>query len=98
MRDDVLTITTEQHDAAATVYVSGTLSVASAVRLVRVCESLPAHIRSARVDLRGVHASDDGAFTVLEARLRDWRRGRGRLHLTLPAATAPHGAFRTSTR
>ncbi|HSJ63625.1 MAG TPA: hypothetical protein VK922_06910 [Gemmatimonadaceae bacterium] len=98
MRDAGLTITTEQHDAAATVYVSGTLSVASAVRLVRVCESLPSHIRFARLDLRGVHASDDGALTVLETRLRDWRRGRGRLHLTRPATASLPGAFRTSTR
>lgn len=100
MRDEILTISTEQHDRTATIYVAGTLSIASALRLVRVCEGLPALIRVARIDLRSVHALEDGALTVLRTRLRHWRKDAGRIHLALPrdGPLPPTSEFRTSTR
>lgn len=86
MREETLTITIEQHDYTATVYAAGVLSIASALRLVRVCEQLPTAIRVARLDLRALHALENGAMTVLESRLRHWRWRRGRIHLTRPDA------------
>ena len=100
MRDEILTISTEQHDRTATIYVAGTLSIASALRLVRVCDGLPALIRVARIDLRSVHALEDGALTVLRTRLRHWRKNGGRIHLALPRDfhQPPAGDFRASTK
>ena len=87
MHDDILTISTEQHGRTATIYVAGVLSIASALRLVRVCEKLPSVIRTVRLDLRAVHATEDGAITLLDASLRQWRPRRGQLHVTYPPAS-----------
>ena len=84
---DMLTISTEQHDDTATIYVTGVLSIASALRLVRVCETLPGVIRTARLDMRGVHGVEEGALTVLDTHLRHWRPRRGVLQVTYPPAT-----------
>lgn len=84
MRDDFLTITIEQHAKAATVYVAGSLSIASALRVVRTCEQLPTAIRAARLDLRGVHTQEEGALTIIATRLRDWRGHGGRLVVSFP--------------
>lgn len=99
MHDDTLTITTEQHGYAATIYVAGVMTIASALRIVRVCEGLPPSIRLARIDLRAVHAADEGALTVVRTSLRHWRTPRGRIHLGEPGASSAHlTPFRSSTR
>jgi ABC-type transporter Mla MlaB component len=98
MHTDILTISTEQHDHTITIYVGGVLSIASALRLVRVCETLPSVVRTARLDLRAVHEIEDGALTVLDARLRHWRPGGGRLHVSYPTTHGhrPPPPIRTS--
>jgi ABC-type transporter Mla MlaB component len=99
MRDETLTIATEQHGSAATIYVAGEMSIASVIRLVRVCDGLPPPIRFARIDLRAVHTADAAALTLLRTSLRHWRRPRGRIHLGEPGARAePLAPFRASTR
>lgn len=84
MHEDVLNITIERHDRAATIYVAGVSTVASAIRLVRVCESLPSDIRVARLDLGGVRDAEEEALTVLEGGLRSWRSKRGVVRMTAP--------------
>ncbi len=99
MRDWSLTITIEQHDGAATLYVAGDMGISGALRIVSICERLPMSIRMVRLDLRSVHDSEDGAMAVLETRLCHWRRGRGRIHVTPPSDVIPKPApFRTSGR
>jgi hypothetical protein len=99
MRDWSLTITIEQHDGAATLYVAGDMGISGALRIVRICERLPMSIRMVRLDLRAVHHREDGAMTVLETRLCHWRPGRGRIHVTAPSDVIPKPApFRTSGR
>ncbi|MGI8844034.1 MAG: hypothetical protein ACR2HZ_10065 [Gemmatimonadaceae bacterium] len=100
MRDWSLTITIEQHDDSATLYVAGDMGISGALRIVRLCERLPTTIRMVRLDLRAVHDTEDGAMTVLETRLCHWRPGRGRIHVTGPAlGVTPRSApFRISGR
>lgn len=87
MRDDVLTITIEQQPNAATVYVAGALTIASALRVVRTCEQLPSSVRVARLDLRGVHTLEDEALTIVTSRLRNWRPRIARLVVAYPPAS-----------
>jgi ABC-type transporter Mla MlaB component len=98
MHADVLTISIEQHDHTATIYVGGVLSIASALRLVRVCETLPSVIRTTRLDLSAIHDIEDEALTVLDARLRHWRPRPGQLHVTYPTSNGhrPPPPVRTS--
>lgn len=88
MHDETLKISIEQHERAATVYVSGVLRIASALRLVRVCEQLPTAIDTARLDLRAVYHAEEDALTVLASHLRHWRRRRGGIRIVHPAASA----------
>lgn len=88
MHDDTLTISIEQHDRAATLYVSGVLGISSALRLVRVCEQLPRAVETARLDLRAVYHAEADALTVLASHLRHWRRRRGGIRIIHPASSA----------
>ena len=67
----------EAHDAGATLYLSGTLSSASALHVMRLCDRLPTAIRTLRVDLRTATVLDSSALDALGVGLRRWRHARG---------------------
>ena len=72
----------EAHSRAASVYVHGPLSAATAGRISLGCRTLPHDVRAVRVDLRAVTVSDADALTMLEALLIEWsadRRGQSRI-------------------
>jgi hypothetical protein len=68
----------------ATMYVGGELGNRSVSTLLDVCRSLPARIRTLRLDLRAVGAMSADATNAVRLLLRDWREIR-------------HGEFRLST-
>ena len=63
--------------AGATLYLSGTLSSASALHVMRLCDRLPTAIRTLRVDLRTATVLDSSALDALGVGLRRWRHARG---------------------
>jgi hypothetical protein len=62
----------EAHTSAATVYLSGPLSLGLAARAIARCRSLPARVRAVRVDLRSVSVCDVDALLMLESLLIEW--------------------------
>lgn len=79
----------EAHARAATLYVSGPLSVAGALRALRSCDRLPPGVSDLRVDLRGAALPNPTPVQVVAMLLARWRRaGRDRrTRIELPPAT-----------
>jgi len=69
--------TLESHRDAATLYVTGTLSVAGITAAMHEADALPEQVRSLRVDLRGMSTAEPGAFDALAFTSRRWRDMRG---------------------
>ena len=79
----------ESHSRAATLYLSGPLTVAGALCAARLCDGLPTRVNDLRVDLTAVRLDDASPVQALAMRLARWRRlGDGRrTRLDLPPAT-----------
>lgn len=74
----------EQTSEAATVYIAGGLSQRDLPALLALCDSLPATVRTLRLDLRAVGCVSAEATDVIRRLLRHWDSSR-------------HGEFRLST-
>jgi anti-anti-sigma regulatory factor len=74
----------ESHTNAATVYLRGSLSAASALGAVAACHSLPEAVRSLVVDLRGVRLVESDGLATLHHLLRRWRAARDGTIRVLP--------------
>ncbi len=75
---------------SAAVYVSGSLDIESAGTLLEVCRSLPAQIRTLRLDLRSIGAMSACATDAVRLLLCEWRetrRGEFRLSTSHLVAT-----------
>jgi hypothetical protein len=68
----------------ATMYVGGELGAPCVSTLLDVCRTLPARVRTLRLDLRAVGTMSADATNAVRLLLRDWRERR-------------HGEFRLST-
>jgi hypothetical protein len=68
----------------ATLHLAGMVGEDSAHALLELCRALPLHIRTLRLDLRGLGAMSAGALGTTRLLLQDWRDSR-------------HGEFRLST-
>ena len=71
-----LHIAVEAHSCAATLYLSGTLTIAGALRAGTACEELPPRVKTLRVDLRGLIAPAPLTLRALAIALRRWRVSR----------------------
>lgn len=78
----------ESHPSAATLYLSGPLTVAGALCAAHLCDQLPLAVSSLRVDLTSARLTDTSPVQALAMRLARWRRlGDGRqTQLDLPPA------------
>ena len=80
----------ELSGTTATLYVAGSLDLVSAPALVAVCGSLPAHVRTLRLDLRALGSMSADATGAVRLLLRCWhetRRGEYRLTTSYLVAT-----------
>lgn len=68
--------TIEAHSSAATLYMTGAVSVPGLLAAMRRCEELPPSVWLLRVDLSGVSPLDQGTQGVLRHALRRWRDSR----------------------
>lgn len=69
----------ESHPSAATLYLSGPLTVAGALCAARLCDQLPLTVSRLRVDLTSARLTDPSPVQALAMRLARWRRlGDGR--------------------
>jgi len=66
----------EAHLEAAVLHVAGTLTVHGALRALRLCEQLPAAVRTLRVDLRATTYADTSPVQAIAMLLVRWRRAR----------------------
>ena len=85
-----LQYTIEAHHDAATLYVTGTLSVAGVVAAMHACDALPDRVRTLRVDLRSIDGVESAAYDALAFNTRRWRDVRGgvtRVELPRPEAS-----------
>lgn len=80
--------TLEAHPGAATLYVTGPVSVPALLRTLRLCEELPTETLLLRVDLSAAEPLDQGTLRVLWHALRRWREMRG----AVTRVSAPPGA------
>jgi ABC-type transporter Mla MlaB component len=71
-----LVVDLECHGEAATLYLSGVLDPREAMRAVRACERLPAHVRTLRADLRNVVVAVEGSLETFALLLGEWRAVR----------------------
>jgi hypothetical protein len=72
----------ESHARAASVYLSGPLTLALTARAMTVFCGLPMRIRTLRVDLRAITVCDFDAMLMLESLVVEWcheRRGVSRI-------------------
>lgn len=79
----------ESHPRAATLYVTGPLTVATAMCAARLFDSLPAAVANLRVDLTAARMTDATPVQALAMMLARWRRRVGesrRTRLELPPA------------
>lgn len=95
----------EASPCAATLYMSGAVSVPALLGALRHCEALPAGVWVLRVDLTAADALDQGTQRVLWHSLRRWRELRGGItRITAPTGShdtvteALHAPCRTMTR
>lgn len=69
----------------AILYLKGILTMSSAIEAMHVCETLPEHITSLRVDMRRVERGDGRGVDHVGLRLRPWREARrGTTRIDLP--------------
>ena len=88
-----LQYTIEAHHDAATLYVTGTLSVTGVVAAMHACDELPARVRTLRVDLRRIEGVEPSAYDALAFGTRRWRDVRaGVTRIELPRPEAPSAA------
>jgi hypothetical protein len=88
----------ELSGVTATLYVAGGLGNQSVSTLIDVCRSLPAHVRTLRLDLSAMGTMSADAIGAVRLLLRHWRddrRGEFRLSTSYLVATssqvvAPH--------
>lgn len=66
----------EAHSAAATIYISGTLSPFAALRVINECARLPKGLRRIRVDARGIGDVEAGALDTLIVAFAVWESER----------------------
>jgi hypothetical protein len=67
----------------ATLYVSGTLGLANAGTLTRLCTTMPGRVRTLRVDLHGLGQLSADAMAAVRLLLAHWRLSRhGEFHLS----------------
>lgn len=91
----------ESHPSAATLYVSGPLTVAGARCAARLCDHLPGPVTSLRVDLTATRLADTTPVSALAMLLARWRRlgNARRTSLRLPPpARRPQPPAPTVTR
>jgi ABC-type transporter Mla MlaB component len=95
----------EAHPGAATLYVTGAVSVPALLRALRHCEGLPTESLLLRVDLSAAEPLDQGTLRVLWHSLRRWREMRGAVTRVSPppgthkfVTEALHAPCRTMTR
>lgn len=67
----------ESHQRAATLYVSGKVSVPGLLRAMRQCQGLAPTVWLLRVELSSAGPLDQGTLGVLWHSLRRWREERG---------------------
>jgi len=85
--------TIEAHFDAATLYVSGAMSITKVIAAMHRCDALPERVRSLRVDLRRVTAIEAGACDALAFTTRRWRDVRGgATRIDLPHREGPSQA------
>ncbi len=84
----------EVHPGAATLYLSGAVSVPLLLGALRHCKALPAGVWVLRVDLTAADPLDQGTQRVLWHSLRRWRDRRG----GLTRVSAPRGAHDAVTQ
>ena len=83
----------EAHADAATLYVTGALSIAGVVAAMHRCEELPPRVRNLRVDLRATRGVEPGALDAIAFTTRRWRDLRvGSTRIDLPREPAPRAA------
>ena len=73
----------EIRDNAATLYLAGAIDAHDVQRLRAACQSLPARVKTLRVDMHALRAPAPDAVSAVRAMLHDWRALR-------------NGAFRLS--
>jgi ABC-type transporter Mla MlaB component len=83
----------EAHPGAATLYLTGAVSVPALLGAIRQCETLPTGVWTLRVDLSAAEPLDQGTQRVLWHSLRRWREERG----GTTRISAPTGAHDTVT-
>ena len=75
----------EAHPQAATLYLTGSVSVAGLLEAFQRCEGLPHTVWMLRVDVSGAAPLDEGTRTVLAHLLRQSRAIRGWVTQVTPA-------------
>ncbi len=66
----------EANHHAATLYLSGPVSMSSILRPAASCQGLPVSISTLRVDMRATTLADPEALTLLHRALTRWRSAR----------------------
>ncbi|HSC31920.1 MAG TPA: hypothetical protein VLD17_09350 [Gemmatimonadaceae bacterium] len=75
----------EAHPQSATVYLTGRVSVAALIGVLRRCDSLPNGVWLLRVDASAAEPLDAGAHAILMHGLRRWRAARSGAAQSSPA-------------
>jgi ABC-type transporter Mla MlaB component len=83
----------EAHPGAATLYLTGAVSVPALLRALHRCEELPTRTWMLRVDLSTADPMDQGTRRVLWHSLRRWRERRG----GITRISAPSGVHHAVT-
>ena len=83
----------EAHHDAATLYVTGSLSIAGVIAAMHRCDELPPRVRALRVDLRAIQGVEPGALDAVAFTTRRWRDLReGSTRIDPPREHAPRAA------
>src|SRR4051794_29767954 len=86
MQMELYEVLFEAHRHGATIYVSGLLGDAAALRAEELVLALGCDVLSLRVDLRAVDLIDPSAFVRVARSLSRWREARGgRVNIEFPA-------------
>jgi hypothetical protein len=95
----------EAHPGAATLYLTGRVSVPGFLGAMRLADELPGDAWVLRVDLTGARPLDEGTLRVLWHSLRRWRDRRSGTTLVVPppgadsvVTEALHAPCKTMTR
>jgi len=66
----------EVSDGAATLYLAGTLTRGDAFPLRGICQDIPEHVRTLRLDLSAIGSLEEGAMDTVRSLIRYWRDSR----------------------